>query len=68
MGEDYEAALTDRWCRFALERALSRPFVHVLFGTTQTGKTTLLDRLLSHAPRTLQCRPAPAAVVGVVSA
>ena len=41
--------MIDRWCRPALERRLRKPFVHVLFGARQTGKTTLLEHLLAHA-------------------
>lgn len=35
-----------RWLRDTLQRRLSRPYVHVLFGARQTGKTTLLRNLL----------------------
>jgi len=41
--------MIDRWYRPALERRLRKPFVHVLFGARQTGKTTLLEHLLTHA-------------------
>jgi len=41
--------MIDRWYRPALERQLRKPFVHVLFGARQTGKTTLLEHLLTHA-------------------
>jgi predicted AAA+ superfamily ATPase len=41
--------MIDRWCRPTLERQLSKPFVHVLFGARQTGKTTLLEHLLGRA-------------------
>ena len=35
-----------RWIQAPLSRALGRPFVHILFGARQTGKTTLLDALV----------------------
>lgn len=38
--------MIDRWIQPALRRALSKPFVHILFGARQTGKTTLLDALV----------------------
>jgi len=38
-----------RWRAAGLRRALSRPYVHVLFGARQTGKSTLLRALLPHA-------------------
>jgi predicted AAA+ superfamily ATPase len=41
--------MIDRWSRPTLERQLSKPFVHVLFGARQTGKTTLLEQLLGRA-------------------
>jgi predicted AAA+ superfamily ATPase len=41
--------MIDRWYRPALERQLRKPFVHVLFGARQTGKTTLLEHLLDRA-------------------
>ena len=41
--------MIDRWYRPALERLLPKPFVHVLFGARQTGKTTLLEHLLGGA-------------------
>ena len=36
----------DRWCAEALKEKLARPFVHVIFGARQTGKSTLLNALL----------------------
>lgn len=36
----------DRWYSHALQRKLDRPFVHLLFGARQTGKSTLINRLL----------------------
>lgn len=35
-----------RWLRDPLAKKLAKPFVHVLFGARQTGKTTLLRDLL----------------------
>lgn len=35
-----------RWLHDALAAKLAKPFVHVLFGARQTGKTTLLTQLL----------------------
>jgi predicted AAA+ superfamily ATPase len=35
-----------RWYEDALRRALARPYVHILFGARQTGKTTLLRALV----------------------
>lgn len=37
-----------RWLHDALAARLAKPFVHVLFGARQTGKTTLLRHLLPH--------------------
>jgi predicted AAA+ superfamily ATPase len=36
----------DRWYGRRLEAALAKPFVHLVFGARQTGKSTLLRRLL----------------------
>lgn len=36
----------DRWCTDALRERLAKPYVHIVFGARQTGKSTLLDRLL----------------------
>lgn len=36
----------DRWYSTELRQKLSRPFVHLIFGARQTGKTTLLNALL----------------------
>jgi predicted AAA+ superfamily ATPase len=38
--------MIDRWVQSSLKRRLSRPFVHILFGARQTGKTTLLDSIV----------------------
>jgi len=44
--------MKDRWLRPNLEKQLSKPFVHILFGARQTGKTTLLQNLLANASLT----------------
>lgn len=36
----------DRWYAVALKEKLRRPFVHLMFGARQTGKSTLLKALL----------------------
>lgn len=36
----------DRWYSYTLARKVKRPFVHLLFGARQTGKSTLLGSLL----------------------
>ena len=36
----------DRWCADELKAKLSRPYVHLLFGARQTGKSTLLNGLI----------------------
>ncbi|MBI3866907.1 MAG: ATP-binding protein [Verrucomicrobia bacterium] len=36
----------DRWYASALQSKLGRPFVHLLFGARQTGKSTLLNSLM----------------------
>ncbi|MBN9693677.1 MAG: ATP-binding protein [Verrucomicrobia bacterium] len=36
----------DRWFAAALRTKLSRPYVHLLFGARQTGKSTLLNGLI----------------------
>lgn len=41
--------MIDRWYRPRLEKQILKPFVHVLFGARQTGKTTLLNQLLFRA-------------------
>ena len=38
--------MIDRWLQSSLARDLHRPFVHILFGARQTGKSTLLAHLL----------------------
>ncbi len=35
-----------RWCTASLREKLRRPYVHILFGARQTGKSTLLKSLL----------------------
>jgi predicted AAA+ superfamily ATPase len=42
----------DRWYAHELQEKLSRPYVHLLFGARQTGKSTLLNALLP--PQTLR--------------
>ena len=36
----------DRWCADELRSRLDRPYVHLLFGARQTGKSTLLNGLI----------------------
>src|SRR4030042_6224500 len=36
----------DRWYAEPLREKLKRPFVHLMFGARQTGKSTLLNTLL----------------------
>jgi len=36
----------DRWYQESLRKKLNRPFVHLLFGARQTGKSTLMRELL----------------------
>ena len=38
--------MIDRWLRHSLDEDLRKPFVHILFGARQTGKSTLLCHLL----------------------
>jgi hypothetical protein len=38
--------LFDRWYAPTLRKRLARPYVHLLFGARQTGKSTLLKALL----------------------
>ncbi|MBM4047345.1 MAG: ATP-binding protein [Planctomycetes bacterium] len=40
--------MKDRWIRSPLQHALRKPFVHILFGARQTGKTTLLKALVAN--------------------
>jgi hypothetical protein len=35
----------DRWFAAALQKKLARPYVHLIFGARQTGKSTLIERL-----------------------
>lgn len=37
--------IIDRWIRLELERQFSKPFVHIVFGARQTGKTTLISEI-----------------------
>lgn len=39
-------ALPERWLEALLRQKLERPFVHILFGARQTGKSTLLGGIL----------------------
>jgi predicted AAA+ superfamily ATPase len=41
-----QSAFLARWYAAALRAKLERPFVHILFGARQTGKSTLLNSLL----------------------
>lgn len=43
---DAVSGLRDRWYAETLRKKLARPFVHILFGARQTGKSTLLNSLL----------------------
>jgi predicted AAA+ superfamily ATPase len=36
----------DRWYATTLQEKLGRPYVHLIFGARQTGKSTLLRSLL----------------------
>jgi predicted AAA+ superfamily ATPase len=36
----------DRWYAEPLRKKLKRPFVHLMFGARQTGKSTVLNTLL----------------------
>ncbi len=38
--------MNKRWIEHSLRTQLAKPFVHILFGARQTGKTTLLTELL----------------------
>jgi predicted AAA+ superfamily ATPase len=48
MGDDYKVNMIDRWIKAHLVRQIQKPFVHILFGARQTGKTTLLEEILPH--------------------
>jgi len=48
-GEDYKVDMIDRWVRYTLESQFAKPFVHIVFGARQTGKTTLLNVMLKDA-------------------
>ncbi|MBI4868631.1 MAG: AAA family ATPase [Candidatus Wallbacteria bacterium] len=41
--------MLDRWLLHRLSSLLGKPFVRLVFGARQTGKTTLLNALLPHA-------------------
>ncbi len=41
-----DSQMNDRWVSQALSAKLARPYVHILFGARQTGKSTLLKALL----------------------
>jgi uncharacterized protein len=43
---DNSNTLFSRWSSFGLREKLKRPYVHLLFGARQTGKSTLLKSLL----------------------
>jgi predicted AAA+ superfamily ATPase len=45
----------DRWYADTLRKKLSRPYVHVLFGARQTGKSTLLRTLLPAPSLVFDC-------------
>ena len=38
--------MIERWIQRSLAKQLAKPFVHIVFGARQTGKTTLLNTLL----------------------
>jgi predicted AAA+ superfamily ATPase len=40
-----------RWSAGALRAKQSRPYVHLLFGARQTGKSTLLNELIPEEAR-----------------
>jgi len=44
--DDTVSGLRERWYAETLRKKLARPFVHILFGARQTGKSTLLNTLL----------------------
>lgn len=44
----------DRWYAGVLRKKLARPYVHLVFGARQTGKSTLIDRLLPHETQALR--------------
>jgi len=46
LDEVYKVNMRTRWIQHSLEKQLKKPFVHIVFGARQTGKTTLLTRLL----------------------
>jgi hypothetical protein len=43
----------DRWYASELQAKLHRPYVHLLFGARQTGKSTLLNQLIPQDARHL---------------
>jgi predicted AAA+ superfamily ATPase len=40
---DADSGFRDRWYAETLRKKLARPFVHILFGARQTGKSTLKE-------------------------
>ena len=46
----------DRWYASELQSKLNRPYVHLLFGARQTGKSTLLNSLIPEDSLQLQPR------------
>jgi predicted AAA+ superfamily ATPase len=42
----YPNRMYDRWVASELRSKLTRPYVHLLFGARQTGKSTLLEYLI----------------------
>jgi predicted AAA+ superfamily ATPase len=46
LGEDYKVNMIDCWIKAHLARQIQKPFVHILSGARQTGKTTLLEEIL----------------------
>ncbi|MEI7898984.1 MAG: ATP-binding protein [bacterium] len=43
---EQSAQMNDRWVAQSLSAKLARPYVHILFGARQTGKSTLINALL----------------------
>ncbi len=40
--------IIDRWVRSELKENFNKPFVHIIFGARQTGKTTLIQDIISN--------------------
>ena len=40
--------IIDRWVRCELEENFNKPFVHIIFGARQTGKTTLIQEIIQN--------------------